>query len=107
MESPQLAGTLAKVSMTTQTPALRWISTNHSFSQTYTSRLTPIYSAAQHLSSTSRSEDDGGLGSANGVSTHALELAGEGGLESSTGMSPEMIDFVNGLEEDERSCESQ
>lgn len=69
-------------------------------STTYSARLTPIHSSAQHLAAGGSSGVDGGAD---------INSVGGGGFgnrsASSIGMSAEMVNFVNGLEETEKLSE--
>lgn len=63
-------------------------------------RLPAVHSSAQHLAS--------GSGSANadiGTSSGAGSSGAGGGFGTSVGMSAEMVEFVNGLEETEKTRE--
>jgi hypothetical protein len=84
-----------------------------SLCQTYSARLPTIYTSAQHLASASRGAGgaggadigDGSSRSGGGSSSGGSGGGGGGGkagFGTSVGMSAEMVEFVNGLEETEK-----
>lgn len=81
--------------------------------QTYSARLPTIYTSAQHLASASRGAGgaggvdigDGSSRSGGGSSSGGSgggSGGGKAGFGTSVGMSAEMVEFVNGLEETEK-----
>lgn len=67
------------------------------FLQTYVARLNLIYNHAQHLASSSNEDTDLSKGGGQ---------QGKDGSSSSAVLTPEMMDFLNGMEEAEKNRES-